>query len=160
MRYTMRAADQASLRALEARMANCFQAGALASGCECHIDNSAPAYDELQPDPWLAAVFREEMVRCGRTPVPEDLQSVLPPLGSTDMGNVSQVMPGIHPIVGIDTGGASLHQPEFVAAAIGPSADAAVVDGAIMLARTVVRLAESADQRERVLHARATRAAS
>ena len=57
------------------------------------------------------------------------------------MGNVTQVLPGIHPIVGVDAGGASLHQPEFTAAAVGPSADRAVIDGAIMLARSVVRLA-------------------
>jgi metal-dependent amidase/aminoacylase/carboxypeptidase family protein len=81
-------------------------------------------------------------------------------VGSTDMGNVTQVLPGIHPIIAIDAGGASLHQPDFTAAAVGPSADTAVVDGAIMLARTVVRLAESAGERDRVLVARDRRTAS
>jgi hypothetical protein len=66
------------------------------------------------------------------------------------MGNVTQVMPGIHPILGVEAGGASLHQPEFTAAAASPSADAAVIDGAILLARTVIRLAECEDQRRRV----------
>jgi hypothetical protein len=79
-------------------------------------------------------------------------------LGSTDMGNVTQLLPGIHPMVGVEAGGASLHQPDFAAAAIGASADKAVIDGAIMLARTVVRLAESADERDRVLAARDQRA--
>ncbi len=36
-----------------------------------------------------------------------------------------------------------MHQPEFAAAATAPSADKAVVEGAIMLARTVVALAET-----------------
>jgi hypothetical protein len=76
------------------------------------------------------------------------------------MGNVTQVLPGIHPIVGIDANGASIHQPAFAAAAAGPSADAAVVEGAIMLARTVVRLAETPAERDRVLQALAQRAAS
>jgi hypothetical protein len=76
------------------------------------------------------------------------------------MGNVTQFMPGIHPMVGVDAGGASLHQADFTAAAAGPSADKAVIDGAIMLARTIVRLAESPEQRDRVLAARAERAAS
>jgi hypothetical protein len=79
------------------------------------------------------------------------------PLGSTDMGNVTQLLPGIHPMVAVDAGGASLHQPGFTAAAAGPSADKAVIEGAIMLARTVVRLAESPDERDRVLAARAQR---
>ena len=73
------------------------------------------------------------------------------PLGSTDMGNVTQLLPGIHPVVGIESDGAVIHQPGFTAAAAGPSADRAVVEAAIMLARTVVRLAESPEQRDRVL---------
>ena len=90
------------------------------------------------------------MVRLGRNPVAEDVEGTLP-LGSTDMGNVTQVMPGIHPIVGIEANGASIHQPAFTAAAAGPSADKAVVEGAIMLARTVVSLAETPAERDRVL---------
>lgn len=150
MRYTMRAVNSESLRALESRMAGCFAAGAVATGCEHVVSDTAPAYAELTPDPWLSEVFRAEMTRVGRTPVPAELEASLP-LGSTDMGNVTQVMPGIHPIVGIDAGGASIHQPEFAAAAVNASADTAVVEGAIMLARTVVALAESGVERDRVL---------
>lgn len=150
LRYTLRAADSVSLRGLEARVAGCFAAGAVATGCEHTVTETAPAYAELRPDPWLAAVFRDEMTRVGREPLPADLEAALP-LGSTDMGNVTQVVPGIHPVVGIDAGGASIHQPQFAAAAAGPSADAAVVEGATMLARTVVRLAETAIERDRVL---------
>jgi hypothetical protein len=69
-------------------------------------------------------------------------------------------MPGIHPIVGIDAGGASVHQPAFAAAAAGPSADDAVIEGAVMLARTVVRLAENPAERDRVQAAHERRAAS
>jgi hypothetical protein len=76
------------------------------------------------------------------------------------MGNITQVMPGIHPVIGIDSGGAAIHQPAFTAAAVGPSADKAVVEGAIMLARTVVRLAETPAERDRVLQAQERRTAS
>jgi amidohydrolase len=150
MRYTMRATNSESLRALESRMAGCFAAGAVATGCEHTVSETAPAYDELVPDPWLSATVRAEMLRFGRSPVPEEVEASVP-LGSTDMGNVTQVMPGIHPIVGIDAGGASIHQPEFAAAAAGESADTAVIEGAIMLARTVVALAGDTAQRDRVL---------
>jgi amidohydrolase len=159
MRYAMRATEKDSLRALEGRIYSCFQAGALATGCECDIDEAGPAYDELRPDPWLASVFRDEMNRCGRTPVAERLETALP-VGSTDMGNVTQAMPGIHPIVGVDAGGASLHQPEFAAAAASPSADDAVIDGSIMLARTVIRLAETPSERQRVMGAQSDRVSS
>lgn len=157
LRYTMRAAESASLRELEDRMAGCFQAGAVATGCGYEVTETAPAYAELTPDRWLSAVVRDEMERVGRTPVPAEVEAALP-LGSTDMGNVTQVVPGIHPVVGVDAGGASIHQPAFTAAAAGPSADRAVVEGAIMLARTVVRLAETPAGRDRVLERQERRA--
>jgi hypothetical protein len=74
------------------------------------------------------------------------------------MGNVTQVMPGIHPIVGVEADGATVHQPAFAAAAASPSGDRAVVEGAIMLARTVVALAESPVERDRVAELQARRA--
>lgn len=156
MRYTMRATDRSSLHELEARLARCFEAGALATGCEHQVTEIAPAYAELIPDPWLSETIRAEMLRLGREPLPESVEASVP-LGSTDMGNITQVMPGIHPVIGIDAGGAAIHQPEFTAAAVGPSADRAVVEGAIMLARTVVRLAETPAERERVLEAQQRR---
>ncbi|GFG51788.1 peptidase M20 [Mycolicibacterium agri] len=159
LRYTMRANDAASLRHLEGRLADCFLAGAVATGCDYDVEQTEPPYDELAPDKWLADVFRGEMIRLGRTPIGEEVEAAVP-LGSTDMGNVTQVMPGIHPIVGVDADGASVHQPGFAAAAAGPSGDKAVVDGAIMLARTVVALAETPAERDRVLALHAERVAS
>ncbi|MBU9763947.1 M20 family metallopeptidase [Mycobacterium sp. TNTM28] len=158
MRYTMRAADMTALRALEDRMAGCFSAGALATGCEHQVTEIAPAYAEMVPDRWLSEIIRAEMLRLGRSPLPENVEASVP-LGSTDMGNISQVMPGIHPVIGIDSGGAAIHQPAFTAAAVGPSADKAVLEGAIMLARTVVQLAENPAERDRVLQAQQRRQA-
>ncbi|MDY6997854.1 MAG: M20 family metallopeptidase, partial [Actinomycetota bacterium] len=157
MQYTMRAGDAASLATLESRMADCFLAGAVGTGCDYEIAATEPPYLELTPDGWLAETFRAEMQRVGRSPVDRDLEAALP-LGSTDMGNLTQVMPGIHPIVGIDAGGASVHQPQFAAAAVNASADRAVIEGSIMLARTVVALAENAAERARVLESQQRRA--
>ena len=157
MQYTMRATDASSLADLEAKVGDCFLAGAVATGCDYSVEQTEPMYDALKPDPWLAETVRAEMTRLGRSPIDKALEAALP-LGSTDMGNVTQLLPGIHPMVAVDAGGASLHQPDFTAAAAGPTADKAVIDGAIMLARTVVRLAESPGERDRVLEARAQRA--
>jgi len=156
LQYAMRAVDSDSLAELEGRMYSCFAAGALAAGCEYEIDDAAPTYAELQPDHWLAEVCRAEMLRLGREPVSAELEARLP-MGSTDMGNVTQVMPGIHPVIGVDAGGTTIHQRGFAAAAAGPSADRAVVEGAIMLARTIVHLAETPDQRDRVCAAQQRR---
>jgi metal-dependent amidase/aminoacylase/carboxypeptidase family protein len=92
------------------------------------------------------------MRRLGREPVAREFEAALP-MGSTDMGNVTQALPGIHPVVGVDAGGATVHQRAFADAAAGPSADRAVVEGAIMLARTVVQLAQTPAERDRVMAA-------
>ena len=150
LQYAMRAVESDSLRELEGRMFACFAAGALAAGCDYEIDKPTPPYAELKPDRWLSDVFREEMRRLGRDPVAREVEVGLP-MGSTDMGNVTQQIPGIHPVVAVDAGGATVHQRAFAAAAASPSGDRAVVDGAIMLARTVVQLAEDPGERDRVL---------
>ena len=150
LRYTMRARDTAALHSLEERMAGCFAAGAVATGCEHVVESVSPLYQELTPDTWMVEQVRGEMVRLGRTPLPTELEPSLP-LGSTDMGNVTQVLPGIHPLVGLDSGGAAPHQPGFATAAVGSTGDAAAIDGAVMLARTVVALAADPVQRDRVL---------
>ncbi|MDT5351345.1 MAG: hypothetical protein QOH91_4632 [Mycobacterium sp.] len=158
LQYAMRAIESDSLRELEGRMFACFAAGALAAGCEYEIETPAPPYAELKPDQWLVDVCRQEMRRLGREPVAADIEAVIP-LGSTDMGNVTQVLPGIHPVIGVDAGGATVHQRAFADAAADPSADRAVVEGAIMLARTIVHLAQTPAERDRVLAAQQRREA-
>lgn len=156
MLYYLRARTAESLDELAARAESCFAAGALATGCTHAVRTVSPAYTELRPDPWLADAYREEIVDLGRTTLPVELESSRP-LGSTDMGNVTHVLPGIHPVVGIDSGGAVTHQPEFAAAAVTESADQAVVDGATALARTAIRAALDEGQRVRLLEGVALR---
>jgi hypothetical protein len=64
---------------------------------------------------------------------------------------VSLAMPAIHPLVGIDTDGATNHQPAFAAACASPSADRAVFDGALAMAWTAIDLAVDGRVRERLL---------
>jgi hypothetical protein len=73
------------------------------------------------------------------------------PTLSTDMANVSLAVPTIHPLIGIDAGGAVNHQPEFAAACITASADAALRDGALAMAWTVIDAAGRGPLRDRLL---------
>jgi hypothetical protein len=67
------------------------------------------------------------------------------------MGNVSLVVPSIHPLIGIETNGAVNHQPEFTAACVSESADLAVLDGATALALAAIAVAEDPALRARLL---------
>jgi metal-dependent amidase/aminoacylase/carboxypeptidase family protein len=61
-------------------------------------------------------------------------------VGSTDMGNVSYLVPAIHPMISVAPSGLPIHTPEFAEHARSRSGDAAVVDGALALAWTVADL--------------------
>ena len=61
--------------------------------------------------------------------------------GSTDMGNVSHEVPSIHPMIGIDCDPWVNHQKEFAAATILAPGDAAIRDGALAMAYTVIDVA-------------------
>ncbi|WP_032378110.1 M20 family metallopeptidase [Rhodococcoides fascians] len=148
--YYLRANTTESLEALTAKAFACFEAGALATGCTHEIRTVSPTYAALTPDSWLVAAFRQEIEALGRSPLAPDLEGFRP-LGSTDMGNVTNVLPGIHPVVGLDAGGAVTHQPEFAAACVTESADRALRDGALGLARTAARAAVDPSTRARLL---------
>ncbi len=154
--YYLRAESGESLDRLIDRAESCFAAGALATGCTSAVREMSPAYTELTPDPWLVAAYRRCVEDFGRTPIAPDLEA-RHPLGSTDMGNVSREIPSIHPIIGIDAGGAATHQREFAAAAAGPSADRAVVDGAVALASAFAAAAADGQQRARLVGAQRAR---
>ncbi|MGW2223760.1 hypothetical protein ACWCSD_52995, partial [Nonomuraea sp. NPDC001684] len=63
------------------------------------------------------------------------------PFAVTDMGNVSHVVPAVHPMLDIGAGGAAPHEPGFAAAAAAPAADRALVEAAVLLALTTADLA-------------------
>ncbi|MCU1642620.1 MAG: family metallopeptidase [Nocardia sp.] len=147
--YYLRAVDSASLDDLMQRASACFEAGALATGCTHDIRKLAPTYTELTPDSALLCAYREQIRDLGREPIAPELEAARP-LGSTDMGNVTNVIPGIHPVIGIDAGGAVTHQPAFAAAAVNVSADRAVIDGATALARTAIQIAGDEFHRDRL----------
>lgn len=67
------------------------------------------------------------------------------------MGNVSQTLPSIHPMIGINSLPASNHQPEFAAHCITEAADQAIRDGALAMAWTAIDLATDASLRTSLL---------
>lgn len=148
--YYLRAADSESLGRLEQRVRRCFEAGAVATGADLSLRRMAPAYHELVPDPWLASAYRRAVQSLGRTPLSPEAERDSP-TGSTDMGNVSRLVPSIHPTIAVDSRGAVNHQPEFATACAGPSGDQAVLDGALALALTAAHAASDGGQRDHLL---------
>jgi len=146
-RYMVRSIDADHLRDLRARVNRCFEAGALATGATLELVDVGVPYTHMVSDAALLASYRRHAEGRGRRFELDDAGVAVPTL-STDMANVSLRFPAIHPLIGIDAGGAINHQPAFAAACATPSADAAVLDGAVALALTGIDVALDASLRE------------
>lgn len=148
-RYFMRAPDLEALSRLEPRITRCFEAGALATGATMDIEPLGAPYSEFRHDPELADLYRANATELGRELAPRATKGA----GSTDMANVSLIMPTIHPTLGLDCLPAVNHQPEFAAHCRTPLADQATLEGAIAMAWTCTDAATREPLRERLLEA-------
>jgi amidohydrolase len=129
-----------SLEALKPRVLACLEAGAAATGCTCAIRWNDPAYaDMLDNAPMVDAYVANAAQLTGRA-LADPATAEFPVVGSTDMGNVSYLVPSIHPMIAVAPPPVSIHTPEFAGYARGPEGDRAVVDGAVAMAATVVDL--------------------
>jgi amidohydrolase len=145
--YMIRAATLADLEVVRERVLRCFQAGALATGATVEVLPRQEPYAQMHHDPEIGTAYRRNAEALGRTFEPVDPHAA----ASTDMGNVSLVIPSIHPSIGIDSLPAVNHQPEFAAHCITPAADHALRDGALALAWTAIDCATDQAMRTRLL---------
>ena len=159
-RWYVRAETLDELAGLEPRVRRCFEAGALATGCELEIEAEAPPYAEFRNDPDLLPLYRANAERLGRQFLGtgpdgaaggDAASASRMNRASTDMGNVSLVVPAIHPYIGIGSLPAVNHQKEFAAHCVTPVADQALIDGAIGLAWTAADAARDEVIRGRLL---------
>jgi metal-dependent amidase/aminoacylase/carboxypeptidase family protein len=146
----VRAKTIADLGEIQGRVMRCFEAGALATGATLSVVPISEPYAEVAHDDELCAVYQRNAEALGRF-FPDPRAFGERGMGSTDMGNVSQALPSIHPVIGIDSLPAVNHQPEFAAQCVTPAADRAVGDGAVALAWTAIDLASEPRIRERLL---------
>jgi amidohydrolase len=136
-RWYVRAESLAQLGKLEERVRRCFEAGALASGCELSVTPESEPYSEFRTDLRALELYVRHAESLGRDFSAPPEQATMN-RASTDMGNVSQVVPAIHPYIGLGCFPAANHQPEFAAHCVGEAANHAIHDGAAALALTAL----------------------
>lgn len=146
-RWYWRANSLEELEKLEQRVTRCFQAGALASGATLSITPESKPYAEFRTDERALAAYRANAVARGRVFADAQVAGRMN-RASTDMGNVSQLVPAIHPYIGVDSLPYTNHQREFAAACTGPAADRALLDAAVLMAWTVVDVVTSTHQKD------------
>ncbi|HEX6220922.1 MAG TPA: M20 family metallopeptidase [Acidimicrobiia bacterium] len=139
--WGIRSASSERLSELIPKVHACFEAAASATGCRLEVNQIGHSYLNMINNEVMTELFQANSTALGR-PLPIEADVGVSG-GSSDMGNVSQVVPSIHPMLAIETGGAVNHQAEFAAATITDSGNLAIRDGALAMAHTIIDLAEN-----------------
>ena len=120
---------------LHRRVIACAEGAAQATGCSLKVIDLEAPYEPLKRNNTLLDAFRGNMARVGavESPAPDRL-------GSSDIGNVSQVIPAIQPMVQIAPSGTPIHSRAFEEAAITPLARQGMCQAAKAMAMTTLDL--------------------
>ena len=131
--FLVRAREREYMEELVQKVKNIFQAAALATGCSVKLSIEGEPYEDMRNNGVLAGLFEENLRRLGVQPVePVPWENA----GSTDMGNVSHVVPGLHPTLAIASADVACHSQAFLQAADSLRGYQAMIDAAKALAMT------------------------
>ena len=110
LEYMIRAPNRKELAIALDKVLPCFNAAAVATGCQVDVDSSEPQLDNVLTNDTIARLYEENLKKVG---VPFERHSGASGHGSTDMGNVSHTVPGMHPKFMIGSGHEVAHSAPF-----------------------------------------------
>ena len=144
--FIVRAEDDAYLDELKKKVINCFSGAAKATGAKLKYrwrEHYAAMFNNLT----MARLFKQNMQELGRSiRLGENTMMTF----STDVGNVSQLVPTIQPMVAVAPHGVQLHTPEFARIAATDDALSGLLDAAKAMAMTVVDILTGPDVAENI----------
>jgi len=135
--FYVRAADLDDMWALQKRVIACAEGAAKATGCTVKvIEQPDNVYEPMKRNATLLELFRANARTLGVVEAPESRER----MGSSDVGNVSQVIPAIQPMVQIAAEGTPIHSRDFEQAAVKPLARDGMLAAAKIMAMTTCDL--------------------
>jgi amidohydrolase len=136
-RFIVRAADTPYAMEVLEKVRTCAEGATLATGARLEFKQIGRRYDARLPNPKLVNLFKDNLEALG---LDVELATGNERMGSSDIGNVSQVVPAIHPYIAIAPEEVAGHSNEFREAAASPAAHEALIHAAKALAMTAVDL--------------------
>ncbi|RDZ07984.1 amidohydrolase [Priestia megaterium] len=132
--FYVRASTRAYVDEVTEKVKACANGAALATGTKLKISNYEFSYDDMQTNQTLSDVYTNNLISLGvsEQSITEDQGDH----GSLDMGNVSQVVPAIHPYIQICDDYFVCHTHEFREAALSEQGREAMILGAQTMALT------------------------
>jgi amidohydrolase len=144
---SVRARDVQELARVQAIVERCARGAAMASGVELRV-TVRQGYKDMRNNLTMARIFGAHLTAGGRTARETDARVGA---GSTDMGDVSHVVPSIHPYLAIvGEGQAMCHEHRFTAAAASAEGTQAALAAAKAMAKTAIELLGSPALRQAI----------
>jgi metal-dependent amidase/aminoacylase/carboxypeptidase family protein len=137
-KFLVRALQPQYLVDLKARVERCFLAGAQASGAEVEVKWAPYPYLPMNNNATLAAAYESNARAVGRSFLELPVDST----GSSDQGNVSWVVPAIHPTFSVGAFAIN-HTEAFTQVAATDAAHKAMIEVGQALAMTGVDVVQS-----------------
>lgn len=145
--FYVRAEDLAEVARVKDRVIACAEGAAKAAGCRLEVAVDDRMLAPLKLNRAFSDLYAAQLGYLG---LPEAATPADRNRGSSDIGNVSQVVPTIHPHVPIGAG-LHIHCEEFARATVAEAGRLAVVEGALAMALTAAELAASAGLRSAIV---------
>lgn len=130
--FYVRAEKKKQLRKVVEKVKGIARGAAMMTGASLEISNYETSYDDMNTNRNLSNAFSENLKRVGITDIHPQRNSY----GSIDMGNVSYVVPAIHPYISISGTKLVGHTAELRDATMSDTAHEALVKGSCALALT------------------------
>jgi len=131
-KFYIRAQDSAVLKTVVDKVQNIAQGAALIAGTTLEMENFEISFDNMITNEALSGAFTKNLKEVSEHPVHPAKHSY----GSIDMGDVSKVVPAIHPYIGLNEPGLDFHTVEFADKTVSKDGHQALSDGALALAQT------------------------
>jgi amidohydrolase len=144
--FYIRAKDRNYLNELVQKVINIAKGASSMTGAEVRIENYELSYDNMVTNQTLSQLFTNNLLTTGVQQVEKAKGSY----GSIDMGNVSHVVPAIHPYIGLDSPGLVAHTREFADLTITDNAHKILSRGALALALTGYDLITNKEEFEKM----------
>tara|TARA_B100000929_G_scaffold144350_1_gene114277 strand:- start:1557 stop:2723 length:1167 start_codon:yes stop_codon:yes gene_type:complete len=130
-----RSSTMERLEVLKTRLVETLNGGAKSAGCEIHIEWVNEPYAEVLDNTPILDAYMKNSESIGRVVKPPIGDGIV---GSTDLGNVSHIVPSIHPMVKVAPEGTAIHTTDFEKCAKSAEADKGLLDSAKAMAMTVI----------------------
>lgn len=130
--FYIRADEREMVNQVVSKVKNIAEGAALMTGATVDIFNFELSYDDMVTNQTLSNVFTKHLKAVSS----HEVYPAVPATGSADMGNVSHVVPSIHPYVGMNKPGLVFHTKEFADQTITPDGETAIKDAVLALSQT------------------------